>query len=111
MNLLLNIINDLKLLLTEEKKNYLHNFTKKFPINIITLFELINYFITCDDNGNKQMLYFTFKMILENYKNIIISEDIFKSAEVNGSISLNDLNQLLLLNFKDEQNIIFFEQS
>ena len=57
------------------------------------------------------MLYFTFKMILENYKNIIISEDIFKSAEVNGSINLNDLNQLLLLNFKDEQNIIFFEQS
>ena len=52
-----------------------------------------------------------FILHLKNYKKIIISEDIFKILEVNGSINLSDLNQLLLLNFKDEQNIIVFEQS
>ena len=111
MNLVFNIMNDLKLVLTEEKKNYLCNFTKKFQMNIITLFELINYLITCDNNESKDMLYFTFKMILENYKKIIFSEDILKILEVNGSINLSDLNQLLLLNLKDEQNIIVFEHS
>ena len=111
MNWVFNIMNDLKLVLTEEKKNYLCNFTKKFQMNIITLFELINYLITCDNNESKDMLYFTFKMILENYKKIIFSEDILKILEVNGSINLSDLNQLLLLNLKDEQNIIVFEHS
>ena len=111
MNLMLSIMKDLKLLLTEEKRYYLDYFSKKFGMNIMTLFELMTHFITCDDNGNKDLLYFTFKTILENYQNLIISEEIFKLADDKGAISLNDLNQLLLLDFNDEQNIIVFEQS
>ena len=111
MKLISNIMDDLKLVLGEKKRNYLDSFAKKFEMNIITLLELITLFQTYDDKGSRDLLYFTFKEISENYKKLIISEDIFDSAEVKDSISLNDLNQLLLLNFKDEQNIIVFEQS
>ena len=109
--LISNIMDDLKLVLGEKKRNYLDSFAKKFEMNVITLLELINLFLTYDEKGSRDLLYFTFKEISENYKKLIISEDIFDSAEVKDSISLNDLNQLLLLNFKDEQNIIVFEQS
>ena len=111
MKLISNIMDDLKLVLGEKKRNYLDSFTEKFGMNIITLLELINLFLTYDDKESRDLFYFTFKEISENYKKLIISENIFDSAEVKDSISLNDLNQLLLLNFKDEQNIIVFEQS
>ena len=89
--LISNIMDDLKLVLGEKKRNYLDSFAKKFEMNVITLLELINLFLTYDEKGSRDLLYFTFKEISENYKKLIISEDIFDSAEVKDSTKMSKI--------------------
>ena len=60
------------------------------------------------DTNNEDLLYFTFKSMVKKYKKLLISEHILESQEVKSEININNLNQLLLLKFKNEQKIVAF---
>ena len=97
-----------KPLFSDEINKYLENYKKLFGMNIEIFFELNIYFLS--DIVNEDLLYFTFKSLVEKYKKLIISEHILESQEVKRAININSLNQLLLLKFNNEQKVVDFEE-
>jgi hypothetical protein len=104
---MLTLMDNFKPLLKDEMNKYLESYKKLFGMNIGIFFELIIYFLS--DTTDEDLLHFTFKSLVEKYKKLIISEDILDSQEVKGAININSLNQLLLLKFSNEQEIVAFE--
>ena len=109
--LMLNIINDFKPLLSEEKNKYIILYTKLFGLDIGTLLEILIHFLTSMDTGNEDILFFTLKALTKKYKKLIISNDILDSKEVKKSITIGSLNELLQKKLINEQKIIVFEKS
>ena len=109
--LMLNIINDFKPLLSEEKNKYIILYTKLFGLDIGTLLEILIHFLTSMDTGNEDILFFTLKALTKKYKKLIISNDILDSKEVKKSITIGSLNELLQKKLTNEQKIIVFEKS
>ena len=109
--LMLNIINGFKPLLSEEKNKYIVLYTKLFGLDIATLFEIFIHFLAPMDTGNEDILFFTLKALTKKYKNLIISNDILDSKEVKKSITIGSLNELLQKKLMNEQKIIVFEKS
>ena len=109
--LMLNIINDFKPLLSEEKNKYIILYTKLFGLDIGTLLEIFIHFLTSMDTGNEDILFFTLKALTKKYKKLIISNDILDSKEVKKSITIGSLNELLQKKLINEQKIIVFEKS
>ena len=110
-NLMIDLINGFKPLLSEELNKYMQNYRKLFGFDIATLFELLIHFLTNVDTGNEDILYFAFKALTKRYKKLVISSAILDSKEVKASISIGSLNELLQLKLKNEQKIIVFENS
>ena len=113
-NLMIDLINDFKPLLSEEMNKYVQNYRRLFGFDIATLFELFIHFLTYVDTGNEDILYFTFKTLIKRYKKLVISNAILDSKEVKSSISIGSLNELLQLqlkNLKNEQKILALENS
>ena len=107
IKVMLTLMGNFKPLLKDEMNKYLESYKKLFGMNIGIFFELIIYFLS--DTTDEDLLYFTFKSLVEKYKKLIISEDILDSQEVKSAININSLNQLLLLKFSNEQEIVAFE--
>ena len=84
--LMLNIINDFKPLLSEEKNKYIILYTKLFGLDIGTLLEIFIHFLTSMDTGNEDILFLTLKALTKKYKKLIISNDILDSKEVKKSM-------------------------
>ena len=109
IKVMITLMDNFKPLLKDGMNKYLENYKKLFGMNIGIFFELIIYFLT--DTNNEDLLYFTFKSLIEKYKKLIISQDILDSQEVKNAININSLNQLLLLKFSNKQEIVAFEEN
>ena len=109
MKVMINLMEDIKPFLSEEKNNYLENYKKLFGMDIATLFEIFTYFF--GDNDKENLLYFSLKALMKKYNKLIISDDIFSSKEIKEAININCLSQLFLLKFSKDQKIIVFEKS
>ena len=112
IKIMMTLRDKFKPLLSDEMNKYLENYKKLFGINFKIFFELLlnlNIYFLSDIN-NEDLLYFTFKSLVEKYKKLIISEHILESKEVKSAININSLNQLLLLKFNNEQKVVDFEE-
>ena len=81
-NLMIDLVNDFKPLLSEEINKYEENYRRLFGFDIGILFELFIHFLTYMETVNEDILYFTFKTLIKRYNKLVISNDILDKKEV-----------------------------
>ena len=98
MNKLIN--QDLILCFDEKKNIFIKKIKKLFKINIFDILKIMVYFFS--DNSKEELINYTLKNLKENYKNIIVTDSIFKPLNSPNLDYIHCLNQLLSLPFTDK---------
>ena len=98
MNKLTN--QDLILCFDEKKNIFIKKIKKLFNINIFDILKIMVYFFS--DNSKEELINYTLKNLKENYKNIIVTDSIFKPLNSPNLDYIHCLNQLLSLPFTDK---------
>jgi hypothetical protein len=98
MNKLIN--QDLILCFDEKKNIFIKKIKKLFKINIFDILKIMVYFFS--DNSKEELINYTLKNLKENYKNIIVTDSIFKPLNSPNLDHIHCLNQLLSLPFTDK---------
>ncbi len=98
MNKLIN--QDLILCFDEKKNIFIKKIKKLFKINIFDILKILVYFFS--DNSKEELINYTLKNLKENYKNIIVTDSIFKPLNSPNLDYIHCLNQLLSLPFTDK---------
>ena len=90
----------------------MENYKKLFDMDLMTLFKMMIFLYS--DKSNKDLLYFALKALTKKYKNLLISDSVINSKEIDNPNYINCLNQLFALTFHkkilktlDFQNSIF----
>ena len=108
MNKLTN--QDLILCFDEKKNIFIKKIKKLFKINIFDILKIMVYFFS--DNSKEELINYTLKNLKENYKNIIVTDSIFKPLNSPNLDYIHCLNQLLSLPFTDkDMKIIEYEKT
>lgn len=108
MNKLIN--QDLILCFDEKKNIFIKKIKKLFKINIFDILKIMVYFFS--DNSKEELINYTLKNLKENYKNIIVTDSIFKPLNSPNLDYIHCLNQLLSLPFTDkDMKIIEYEKT
>ena len=98
MNKLTN--QDLIMCFDEKKNIFIKKIKKLFKINIFDILKIMVYFFS--DNSKEELINYTLKNLKENYKNIIVTDSIFKPLNSPNLDYIHCLNQLLSLPFTDK---------
>ena len=98
MNKLIN--QDLILCFDEKKNIFIKKIKKLFKINIFDILKIMVYFFS--DNSKEELINYTLKNLKENYKNIIVTDSVFKPLNSPNLDYIHCLNQLLSLPFTDK---------
>ena len=83
----------------------MENYKKLFDMDLMTLFKMMIFLYS--DKSNKDLLYFALKALTKKYKNLLISDSVINSKEIDNPNYINCLNQL----FKSIIRINFWQKN